>query len=295
MAPLLTTTKGAAAFYWRCLKRAFSGKFAKAEGWTGGLSVMALVIAWITSPSAGDERTLLTVLPAAFFVGAFSLTVLLGIILAPFEIYRGELRAREAVEALRQPKVAISLPDTGTVNIETAGNTTESLAGSRQTVGWSFMTDVVCLYCKNVGEVPLRNCRARVLSASRVSDDDTAVLKFTESIELPWRKEDTSCLMVDLPPGETRRIWIGGVRTHGHFWVYRELKDLPLEAQQVFGPPGTYRIVVQVNSDDIAPVQVLLEVKADKGPKPEKAGLWRGTAEVAILAQGSPAVEMVMS
>jgi len=295
MAPLLTTTKGAAAFYWRCLQRAFSGKFAKAEGWTGGLSIIAVVIAWIASPSAGDERTLLTVLPAAFFVGAFSLTVLLGIILAPFEIYRDELRARKAAEALRQPKIAISLPDTGTVNIETAGSTTESLAGSRQTVSGSFMTDVVCLYCKNVGEVPLRNCRARVLSASRVSDDDTAALKFTESIELPWRKEDTSCLIVDLPPGETRRIWIGSVRTHGHFWVYRELKELALEAQQVFGPPGTYRIVVQVDSDDGPPMQVLLEVKAAEGRKPEKAGLWRGIAQVAILAQGSPVVEAVIA
>jgi len=157
------------------------------------------------------------------------------------------------------------------------------------------MTDVVCLYCKNVGEVPLRSCRARVLSASRVSDDGTATLRFTESIELPWRKEDTSCLMADLPSGETRRIWIGGVRTHGHFWVYRDVKDLPLEAQEVFGPPGTYKIIVQVDSDDIAPVQVLLEVKAAEGPKPEKAGLWRGIAEVAILAQGSPVVEAAIA
>jgi hypothetical protein len=291
----ITTLKDVAAFYWRCLKRAFTGKFWNAEKWTGGLSVIALVIAWIASPSTGDERTLVTVLPAAFFVGAFALTILLGIILAPFEIYRDERRAREAVEALRQAKLAISVPDTGTMNIDLAGNTSETLAGSRQTVIRSFMTDVVCLYCKNVGEVPLRSCRARVLSASRVSDDGTATLRFTESIELPWRKEDTSCLMVDLPAGETRRIWIGGVRTHGHFWIYRDVKDLPLEAQQVFGPPGTYRIVVQVDSDDIAPVQVLLEVKAAEGPKPEKAGLWRGTAEVAILAQGSPVVETTVA
>lgn len=72
---------------------------------------------------------------------------------------------------------------------------------------------------------------------------------------------------------------------------YRDVKDLPLGAQQVFGPPGTYKIVIQVDGDEIAPVQVILEVKAAEGPKPEKAGLWRGIAEVAILAQGSPTVE----
>ncbi|WP_188583367.1 hypothetical protein P7L64_22485 [Tistrella bauzanensis] len=101
---MTTTLRDVTTFYWRCLKRAFSGKFAKAVGWTGGLSVIALVIAWITLPSASDERTLLTVLPAAFFVVAFSLIVLWGIIFAPVEIYRDERRAREAVEALRQPK-----------------------------------------------------------------------------------------------------------------------------------------------------------------------------------------------
>lgn len=287
--------KDLTVFYWRCLKRAFSGKFAKAEGWTGGLSVIALVIAWVTSPSAGDERTLLTVLPAAFFLGAFSLIVLLGCILAPFQLYHDERRTREAVEALRQAKLAIWLPETGTVDINVAGHTMESLAGTRQTVIRSSTTDVVCLYCKNIGEVPIRNCRARVLSASRVSDEDTTVFKFIESIELPWRKDDTSCLTVDLPPGETRRIWIAGVRTRGHFWVYREVKDLPLEAQQVFGPPGTYKIVVQVDSDDIAPMQVLLEVKAAEGPILETARLSRGTAEVTILAQGNRAIEAAMA
>lgn len=285
---LLTTFSGLAAFYWRCLKRAFSGKFALAEGWTGGLSIVALIIAWIISPSAGDERTLLTVVPAVFFVTVFSLVVLFGIILAPYRIFLDELHAREAIERLRQPKVVISLPHKGTVNIDTAGGTSESLSGIRQTVISSFLTDVVCLYCKNIGEVPIRNCRARLLSVTRISEDGSAVLKFTESIELPWKKEDTSCLMVDLPPGETRRIWIGDVRTHGHFWVYRDMKDLPLEAQQVFGPPGTYKIVVQVDSDDMAAMQVLLQVEASEGPKPETSGIWRGSAKVVILAQGSP-------
>lgn len=288
---LLATTKDAMAFYWGCLKRAFSGKFAKAEGWTGGLSIIALVVAWITSPSAGDERTLLTVLPAAFFVGVFSLTILVGLILAPVQIYQEERRAREAVEALRQAKLAISLPDGGTVNINLVGHTSETLGGRRQTITRSFMTDVVCVFCKNIGEVPLRNCRARVLSASRVSKDVTTALTFTESIELPWRKEDTSCLTVDLSPGETRRIWIGGVRMHGQFWVYRDIKDLPLEAQQVFGPPGEYRIIVQVDSDDTAPLQVLLQVTTAEGPKPE-SGLWRGIADVALLAHGSPVVDV---
>lgn len=291
MAGLLDTTKDAVVFYWHCLKRAFSGKFAKAQGWTGGLSIVAVVIAWVTSPSGGDERTLLTVLPAAFFVGVFSLTVLVGLILAPVQIYQEEQRTREAVEALRRAKLAISLPDGGTMNINLIGHTSETLGGTRQTITRSFMTDVVCIFCKNIGEVPLRNCRARLLSASRISEDATTALTFTESIELPWRKEDTSCLMADLPPGETRRIWIGGVRTHGHFWVYRDIKDLPLEAQQVFGPPGEYRMIVQVDSDDTAPLQMLLQVTTAEGPKPE-SGLWRGIANVALLAQGSPIVDV---
>lgn len=225
-----------------------------------------------------------------FFVAAFSLTVLSGLILALFEIYRDERSAREALETLRQPRLTISLPETGTVDINIAGGTSQSLAGNRQTVIRSWMTDVLCLFCQNVGEVPIRNCRARVLSASRVSGDETASLTFVESIELPWRKEDTSCLTADIPPGETRRIWIGGVRTHGHFWVYREVNDLPLEAQQVFGPPGAYRMVIQIDSDDAPPVQVLVEVQSAEGPKPE-SGIWHGIADVAILAQASPRID----
>lgn len=48
-----TAATNVATFYWRCLRRAFSGKFGIAERWTGGLTVIVLVIAWIASPPAG--------------------------------------------------------------------------------------------------------------------------------------------------------------------------------------------------------------------------------------------------
>lgn len=278
------------SFHGQCIKRAFTGKFAKVEGWTGALSIIGLIIAVVFSPSEGEERLLLTVVPAVFFLGAFALTVFVGLLRAPVDLVREERARREEIEALRKPKFEISLPAGGTENISVGGNTSESLAGTRQTVVNSWMTDVLCFYCRNVGEVLIKNCRARVLSAKRENDGEETILDFVESIELTWKKEDTSVLSVDLPPDETRRIWLGGVRSRGHFWVYRDIKELPIEAQRVFGEPGKYRILIQIDADDVVPTQIMLEVIAEEGPKPEKAGFHRGRAHVSIVSQGSPRI-----
>lgn len=286
------TIKGFFGFYWAVLKRAFSGKFARVERWTGALSIPALIFVAYTTPSPTDERTILTVLPAAFFVGTFILTVLIGLAIAPFQMLQEQRSARKLLEDQRKPKLKIALPDTGTVNVHLGGGTSESLAGTRQTVINAWLPDAVCLYCTNTGETLIRDCRARIIAVSRVSDDGCEAIhsELIEAIELPWSKTDQSCLKSDLQPNETKRVWIGNVRSQGHFWVFRQVNDLPIEAQQVFGPPGKYRIILQLDGDGIPPVQALLSIETGEGPKP-KAGIHRGTAEIKIIETASPKLE----
>jgi hypothetical protein len=70
----------------------------------------------------------------------------------------------------------------------------------------------------------------------------------------------------------------------------RDLKSLPIEYQQVFGPPGRYHMIIQVDSVDAAPIQVLVEVEAEAGPEPKVSGIWRGIARIRLLDQQSPRI-----
>jgi hypothetical protein len=204
-------------------------------------------------------------------------------------LHQDEVRRREAVEALRKPRLTLSLPDSGTVNISTRGATMEGMGGSRQTVTTASVLDVVCVCCRNAGETAIRNARARVMGAARIGVDGAAMpLAIAEPIELSWKKDDLkTALAKDLAPAELCRIWVGAVRSQGQFWLYRDRKDLPIEYQQVFGPAGDYRVLIQVDADDAAPVQAILRVLAAEGEKLE--------AEVALIAQASPVVDWALA
>jgi hypothetical protein len=52
----------------------------------------------------------------------------------------------------------------------------------------------------------------------------------------------------------------------------------------------TYRIVLQVGGDELAPQQIELEIVAGEGLKPV-SGIWRGAARVAIVARAAPRLE----
>lgn len=286
------TLRATAIFYWRCVVRAASGKFALAAGLTSGVSLIGLLIVAVANPGSSLERLITTSIPALFFVSVLLTAMLVSLILAPVRLYEEEVRRREAVEALRKPRLSVLLPESGTVGISTRGGTTETRGGERQTNISGWLSEVVCVICQNTGETALRNVRARVMAATqRIADGAIEPIEITEPIELTWKKDDLKTAFAkDLAPGEKCRAWIGGVRSQGQFWLYRDVNDLPVEYQQVFGPAGDYHVLIQVDADDAAPVQVILRVLAAEGVKPV-SGIQRGQAEVALLAQGSPVVE----
>jgi hypothetical protein len=280
----------AVSFYWTCLKRAFQGWFKRVEGWASTVSLAVAVALLFFKPSTAIGN-IAAAAPAWFFVSVFGALVGGRILLAPYLIFRDERTARETLEQARRPVLEVSLPTPPVIqSIDLRGHTSESLAGNRQTVVMGWELDVVALECTNRGEVTAKGCRARLLSVSKPTAEGEKLLRVTSPVALPWDKEDPEAhLVVDLAPAEIRRIWIGGVRTHGHVWLFRQVDKLPLEYQRLLGEAGTYRLVIQIDGDGVAPQQVELEIVAAEGPKPT-SGIWRGRAEVAILARGAPRI-----
>jgi hypothetical protein len=278
-------------FYLEWLKRAFSGWFKRVEGWAGTVALLlGIVFLFVSAP--GGMRDSLENVPSLFFLLAFGAVVLYRLLLAPYWIYRDEWRAREAAEAARRPQLTIPLPDPPVLNsIHLKGATTQSPTGSRQTVISEWALDVLAPVCTNVGEVTARGCRARLLEALRLGADGHVDLRLVKSIELAWQKEDPEAfLCVDIAPSESRRVWIGHVREGGQLWLHRDFRRLPLEYQQLIGEAGTYELLIQLDGESIPPQQIRLRVVAAEGPKPY-SGIHRGTAEIEIVAQGSPRIE----
>lgn len=289
--------RSAGVFYGRCVLRAFSGKVGMVAGWTSGVSLVGLLMAAFASPGASVERLLTTNIPAMFFVVMLGLAVLVALILAPVQLFNEEVLKREAVEALRRPRFHLSLPESGPVNISTRGVTSETMGGDRQTVTTAWTTDVLCFVCENSGETPIHNVRARVMAATKLDEKGAAApLEITEPIELTWKKDDLkNAFLKDLAPGERCRAWLGGVRSQGQFWIYRDKNDLPIEYQQIFGRAGEYCVLLQLDAAGAPPVQAVLRVRAAEGEKPKTSGIQRGKAEIQLLAQGSPTVQWPMS
>jgi hypothetical protein len=275
-------------FYVACLRRAFSGTYRRVEGWTGGLLLAALLFDFLLSPSQRAERLIMTDIPAVFCLAAFVGTVAVGLVLAPFQLFQSEMRARKLAEERLRPKLSISLSASGASIVNVAATTAEMASGRRQTISRSFV-DAIFLDCENLGETKLHGVRARVMAVRRRSAEGPDV-KLVESIELPWghpsRTPDS--FTIDMAPADKRRLWLGHVRSYGYFWVFRRTDELPADYQQVFGAPGIYRILIQVDSDDTPPIQALLEVETKA--RPEGNGVTRGIAEVSLLEQASPRV-----
>jgi hypothetical protein len=283
----------ACEFYWRCVVRAFSGKFGLAAGMTGAVSTFGLLIVAFANPGASVERLLTMSVPAIFFVSVFLTTVLISLVLAPVQLHLEEVQKRKAVEELRKPRFRVALPPGGLINLSTKGATTETMGGERQTVTTGWVSDVLCLVCENTGETAIRSVRARIMAVRKFEDDGAAApLAITEPIELTWKKDDLKAAFSrDLAANEKCRVWLGGVRSQGQFWVYRDVSDLPIEYQQVFGRAGEYHILLQFDADDAPPLQTVLRVLASEGEKPKVSGIHRGKAEVELLAQASPTVD----
>ncbi len=216
-------------FYVACLWRAFAGWFKRVEGWTTSVSLL-LGVGLLVAHASPKIQNDATVLPSYFFIGAALAFGSFRLILAPYSLYREQLVAKEEVQRAREPKLEISLPDPPVISsISLRGGTSETLGGTRQTITSGWEMDVVALLCRNMGESAAKGCRARLMSVTRMTDHGAVDVGVVESVDLPWKKEDPEgSHVVDIPAFDTRRVWIGGVRTHGHIWLFRSPKSLPI-------------------------------------------------------------------
>ena len=278
-------------FYRACAARAFEGWFKRVEGWASTLALLIAILLLFVALPPELEKIVQTV-PTWFFLAVFLCAIIFRLILAPYQLFNEERVARETLERKRRPALEIGLPEPPVIqSISLRGGTSESLAGSRQTVvnGWEL--DVVALMCINRGEETAMGCRARLMSVTRMEAGGDEILRVVSPVLLPWEKEAAEDhLVANLAPNEEKRIWVGGVRSHGHIWLFRDTKNLPIEYQQLLGEAGTYRLLIQLDGDNIPPQQIEIQIIAAEGPKPER-GIQRGKVEVSIHASGAPCVE----
>ena len=271
-------------FYWSCVKMAFSSGIKPLEY---AFSLLAITIDaadyFFEFPKASKD--ILDEFSAPAFVVFIVLIILIRLVRAPFQLYETERVAKEVSEHARLPVLEISLPTPPIVNsISLSGNTSESLAGNRQTTINRWESDVVALVVKNSGEGIATACQARILSITRKLLHEDQALEVVESINLPWVKEDPEgSHIINIPPNDKRRIWLGGVRHHGHIWLFRDIKALPIEYQQLLGEAGTFEVLLQIDGANIPPQQVKVEIVASEGPKVQN-GIQRGQVSAQILS-----------
>lgn len=279
-------------FYWACLKRAFAGWFKRVEGLASSVSLLIGVGLLFWHPPTSIEKAMSSV-PNMLFLGLFPAIILIRLIQAPYWLLRDERAARAAIEKLRQPALQLELPEPPVIqSVSLKGTTSESVSGRRQTVITGWQMDVVALQCTNDGEIAARGCRARLLEMVRTTPEGESALRIVGTLELPWSKENPEdSLSIDIAPAEQQRIWIGGVRSGGQTWLFRDRKRLPIEYQQLLGEAGAYRLLIQLDGDNIPPQQIQLEILAGSAPEPVGGGIIRGSAEVRVLAQGAPRIE----
>jgi hypothetical protein len=274
----------AVARYWLlCLKRAFSGKFWLAEKWTGGLSILLLLLQLFAPLPERFSEWLVVELPLYFMLLAFGGVVLAGFVVAPYEIHREELERRLALEQAAKPRLSAYLEGTGL--LRSAGATTvETVSGRRTTAYNNVQSGMVAIYCRNVGGTATRECQAHIINGERLDGGIWRPLPIVEPIALSWQPTyPEASLSRRLLPNETARIWIAQVRPSGHVWLFRETHRLPAEYQQLLGPQGTYRLTIQITEGDAPALQVRVKIEAEPGTGDGTRPTHHGQGSVSIL------------
>ncbi|HEY8576572.1 MAG TPA: hypothetical protein VIL88_09570 [Devosia sp.] len=272
-------------FYWMCIRRAFSGKFWKAERLSGGLSVLAGLFA-LFWPINREGDKLVASLPLWFFLTIFVATVLFGLIVAPYHLYHEERQKARLLEQRQEPHFKVSLEGDKPFHL-LEGTTTTSLAGTRQSVSRRGY-QVVGLLCENTGLDSLWPCSAKLMAAWRKGPEGMKRLEVYEAIELSWSSDlSRPSFAEQLDAGERKRIFISLVHPNGCMWVFREAHGLPFEYQQIFGQAGTYQMLIQLKSSRPDPYHVLVQVETWEEPRTIPGIAWAGS-KVTILAQGAP-------
>lgn len=282
-------------FYGECFKRAFSGVFWRVEQLTGGLGLLLLTVSRFVLPNSQYSEMIEVDAPLYFLLVAFFVTVFIGFIVAPVDIYKEEQertekerQRREALELKWQPSMKVLIADSRGSRIAN-GTSSETYGGSRHTSYGVILDSALSLVIENIGNVRLKNVHAKIISIDKTEGQNAAPLPMTRPIELSWDFRSTEeNLSVDIDAKERRNLWVGWVRPQGQLFVLRDTDCLPVEYQQYFGDAGTYQATVMIASDNTSPLEVKIEVSAQAADRDVNVYRTGGIARIAILEQSSP-------
>lgn len=255
------TILGVLGFYWRCLKRALSGKFGIAENWVGVFTIIALGVAYFLRPEPELETWLNIKLPFWLFSIVYLSTVFVGFITAPYFFYEEQRERTNRLEERLKPKLEVALANGANLTKVNWGSTSVTVGGDKFTTIVK-REDVVCLLCRNVSSAAVTGAETRLLEAWRLIDGVEVGLGIVESIQLPWDREAISYpTAVTIQPAEVKRIYLAVVRPNGAMNLYRDLKTLPIEYHRLFMEKGTYKLKLQISGDNVPPSEVILYVE----------------------------------
>lgn len=278
-------------FYLECLKRAFKGKFWIIEKWAGGLALLGLIVTQFFKLPEQTETMIEVSLPVYGFLFIFGVTVLVGLLAAPYEIFAEEREKRFILEKEREPRFSFFIPDSYRQKLLEKGGTQETLSGQRQTIFMGGGEPMFCVALENLGDQSAVSCQAFLKKVWKVEEDNRIDQMLIEPIQLSMSPTvETSLEKIDIPSGSKRRIWIARCAgSKGYVWVHRDVKTLPMDAQQIFGEPGIYEALIQVTAENSLPSEFLAQLSSSPAEKP-KSGFWTPKIEITILKQGSPKI-----
>jgi hypothetical protein len=269
-----------------CLAKAFSGKFWPIEKLSGGLAVLLLLFAK-SIPLPEGVSNMLEDGPLYFFLLVFFLTVFAGYIVAPYSLYKEQLDAKVRLEFSRMPKIEVFIGDPhGTA--ESTGRTLQASGGNRYTNLEDTTQNALSLVVTNTGETRIDKCTATLRWVECVEGENIGKSELLEPIQLPWSHADTEgSLDASLDPTASRRVWLVDVNDRGWAWIMREANNLPANYQQILGPSGRYRLIIQVTDGSSLSIETKVEISCSKGEPEVNYPYGRGKASIAILEQDS--------
>lgn len=199
---------------------------------------------------------------------------------AAVELQNTRIGLTSLKEVIR-PNLSISLENGESLTDINFGSTSETYGGDRYTV-YTDTEQAACVLCTNLGQQIAKNCQARLLRVWRLDEDQQAEVRIIESLSLGWsRKVNDELLSVDILPGETRRLYIGAVRSNGAIALWRKIQLQPIEYHRMFQNAGHYRLEICVSTEGREPTLFHLDIETCVVP-PEPNKLPRGVAKMKL-------------
>lgn len=268
------------------MRRAGSGKFWKAEKWTGGVGLLATAIIYFAEPGAAGERMIAVETPLIFFASVLIVIVGIGFIFAPYQFFKEEKERAEMLDERQRPKLRIKTKADQLRSVN-SGVTMDTLGGTRQTQihGWE---KVAVVYATNDGRDKLENVSCKLMAAWEYKNGEWNKITILESIDLSFDYNvNTPKFQIETEPNDTVCVYLARVTPAGKAFIYRKMTDLPVDYHQIFGGHGRYQLLMQFRSKLPDPLQALVVMNV-RLPTQIEGKAPQGEADVSILKQGDP-------